>query len=55
MHAKETLALARILEHFQAAMRTSWRFKWRYAEEWFAENQPWSPNSFLGNFSPRQI
>ena len=23
-------------------MRTSWRFKWRFAGEWFAENQPWS-------------
>ena len=23
-------------------MRTSWRFKWLYAGEWFAENQPWS-------------
>ena len=42
MHAKGRLALARISEHFQAAMRTSWRFKWRYAGEWFAKNQPWS-------------
>ena len=38
----ETQALARISEHFQAARRTSWRFKWRFAGDWFAENQPWS-------------
>ena len=43
MHGEgATLVLARISENFQAAMRTSWRFKWRYAGEWFAENQPWS-------------